>query len=291
MRFKLKLYIWLLLVANLAACQGLDKDLFVEETSEYGNVELSFNGTTRATTTTISPADAQNFLITVTQGDAIIRGPERLGIMNMKFPAGQGYKVYAESCDKTEAETANGHWGKKRFVGSSAEFGINRGETTKVRVGMSVDNAAVSVFIDASMVNYFKNAYTLNVEESERNLRWNYDNASKNTEETGQVAYFNVGEDGIRTIRYTITSASGNNNIVKTGEITLSRAKLSRLKIAQAAGDFSFDVDVDQEMIYVNTSLNIGPGDVTSDDGRTDASAGNEDFDSDDTVPDYDKYN
>lgn len=288
-------YICMLLTAFLASsCLNTDdiwKDK--EPAVEYGNVELSFNGTTRATTTTISPEEAKNFLITVTQGDRILRGPQTLGTMSMKFPVGQGYKVFAESCNEQDAETSNDNWGQKRFTGSSAEFGINKGETTKASVGMKVANAAVCVIIDPSLANYFRKSCTLNITEGERELHWNYDNAGKDVDGVitdGQIAYFNVDESGQRTIRYSITASAEGNITDKEGTLTLNRAKMSRLKLKYDSGAFSLTVSVNEDNLYVDNTITVTPDDVISDDGSTDASAGNEDFETDNFVPDYDTY-
>ena len=288
-------YICMVLTAFLASsCLNTDdiwKDK--EPAVEYGNVELSFNGTTRATTTTISPEEAKNFLITVTQGDRILRGPQTLGTMSMKFPVGQGYKVFAESCNEQEAETGNDNWGQKRFTGSSAEFGINKGETTKASVGMKVANAAVCVVIDPSLANYFRKSCTLNISEGERDLHWNYDNAGKDVDGVitdGQIAYFNVDETGQRTIRYSITASAEGNITDKEGTITLNRAKMSRLKLKYDSGAFSLTVSVNEDNLYVDNTITVTPDDVIADDGSTDASAGNEGFETDNFVPDYDSY-
>lgn len=288
-------YICMVLTAFLASSCLNTEDFWQEEEPavEYGNVELSFNGTTRATTTTISPEEAKNFLITVTQGDRILRGPQTLGTMSMKFPVGQGYKVFAESCNEQDAETSNDNWGQKRFTGSSAEFGINKGETTKASVGMKVANAAVCVIIDPSLANYFRKSCTLNITEGERELHWNYDNAGKDVDGVitdGQIAYFNVDESGQRTIRYSITASAEGNITDKEGTLTLNRAKMSRLKLKYDSGAFSLTVSVNEDNLYVDNTITVTPDDVISDDGSTDASAGNEDFETDNFVPDYDTY-
>lgn len=288
-------YICMVLIAFLASSCLNTEDFWQEEEPavEYGNVELSFNGTTRATTTTISPEEAKNFLITVTQGDRILRGPQTLGTMSMKFPVGQGYKVFAESCNEQDAETSNDNWGQKRFTGSSAEFGINKGETTKASVGMKVANAAVCVIIDPSLANYFRKSCTLNITEGERELHWNYDNAGKDMDGVitdGQIAYFNVDESGQRTISYSITASAEGNITDKEGTLTLNRAKMSRLKLKYDSGAFSLTVSVNEDNLYVDNTITVTPDDVISDDGSTDASAGNEDFETDNFVPDYDTY-
>lgn len=283
----------LLFVTSLTACQGLDDVMQGEDFTDYGNIELTFHGTTRATTTTISPEEAQHFLITIKQGERIVRGPETLGTIDLRLPVGQGYKVFAESCSEEDAENNNNRWGQKRFTGSSAEFGINKGQTTKASIGMRVDNAAICVIIDASLASYFKEACTLDITESGRYLRWDYDNAGKGTNENdnGQIAYFNVYETNQRSIRYTITASAEGNITNSGGTITLNRAKMSRLKLKKESGSFTLELDVNQEDLYVGQYLTIKPGDIISDDGNTDISGSNDKFESDNTVPDYDQYN
>jgi hypothetical protein len=286
--------ITLLFVTSLTACQGLDDAMQGEDFTDYGNIELTFHGTTRATTTTISPEEAQHFLITITQGERIVRGPEALGTIDLRLPVGQGYKVYAESCSKEDAENSNEHWGQKRFTGSSAEFGINKGETTKVKVGMSVVNASLCVIINPSLSNYFKKSCTVTLSDADRGLIWNYDNAGKTengVSTDGQVAYFNVNEGETRTIHYTIIVANDNKTITKEGTVSLSRAKMVRLNLAYDSGFFNLTVKVNDDDLYVNNELNLGPENIIQDDGATDAIGGNDDFHTDGTEVDYDQYN
>lgn len=308
MKRKTFLLAWTCLLGWFSACTsdtGLNPQIHGEK--ENGEMAISFTGTaeTRSTTTTISPEEAKNFLITVSQrvieeegeGEVtkIIRGPQALGAMNMRFPVGVNYSVYAESCSEADAETNNNRWGQKRFVGTSEDFEIKKGETTKVKVGMSVENAAMCVVINPSLSNFFKESCTISLSEADRGLAWNYDNAGKVNEEgvttDGQVAYFNVGETGMRTINYTITAKNENSTIEKTGSITLEKAKMARLNLAYNSGFFTLTINVNQEELYVNNTLTIGPDDITPDDGQTDANGSNDEFNIDDSEIDYDQYN
>ena len=107
MKRKIYYFAWICFLCLMNACTS-EAGLGIEagQQGEDGQIELAFTGTapTRSTTTTISPEEAKNFLITVSQGEGIIRGPQTLGTMDMRFPAGQGYKVYAESCTESDAE-------------------------------------------------------------------------------------------------------------------------------------------------------------------------------------------
>lgn len=289
-------HIFLLLATFLfASCLNL-KDFWPEEpsTEEYGNIELDFSAQTRATTTTISKEEAQNFLITVTQGGAVVRGPQTLATMNLRFPVGQGYQVFAENCNEHDAEYSNDQWGQKRFTGISEEFGVNKGETTKAGVGMSVSNAALCMVIGPSLVNYFKTSCTISVTDGNRTLEWNYDIAGKDENGVvtdGKIAYFNIDETGSRTLRYTIKASAEGNITDMEGTLTLTRAKMSRLRLDFESGNYTFNVSVNQDNLYVDESLSVGPDDVTSDDGATDAVGGNDEFGTDNSEPDYDEYN
>lgn len=282
--------------AGMCSCLGQDDFMQNAENADFGKIELSFTGKneTRSSTTTISPEEAKNFLITVSQGGQVVRGPQTLGTMNMRFPVGQGYKVYAESCTEADAERNNNQWGQKRFVGTSDEFGISKGETTTARVGMTVDNAAMCVVINPSLENYFKESCTITLSEVDRNLCWTYDNAGKVEDGVavdGQIAYFNVGEEGTRQITYTIVAVADSKTITKEGTITLTRAKMSRLNLAYESGFFELTVDLSEEELYIDSDLTVGSQDIIQDDGATDGIGNNDDFNVDDSEVDYDQYN
>lgn len=297
MKRKNFLLAWACFMGMLTACTS-ESGLEVQtgQDSAEGKMALAFTGSapTRGTTTTISPEEAKTFLITVSKGGTVVRGPQTLGTMDMRFPVGQGYSVYAESCTEADAEANNNRWGQKRFIGISEDFEIHKGQTTEVSVGMSVDNASLCVIINPSLSNYFKKSCTISVTEGDRTLVWNYDNAGKVVDGQtidGQVAYFNVGDEGTRTISYTIKAVSDDKTIEKTGTITLSRAKNSRLNLAYDSGFFNLTVNVNEENLYVDSKLTVGPDDITQDDGATDAIGGNDDFNTDDSEVDYDQYN
>lgn len=293
-----RLFILSFVAVCLVSCSRQDDLVQGTDATEYGDLEVLFGGSTRSTTTTISPEEAKNFLITVSQGsgedETIIRGPQTLGTMNMRFPVGQGYAVYAESCTETDAEQNNNQWGQKRFVGKSEPFGVYKGQTTKVNVGMKVENSALCVVVHPSLANYFKTSCTVSLTNEDRGLVWNYDNAGRveDGETTdGQIAYFNIDETGSRTIKYTINAVAGDRTITKEGSITLARAKMSRLNLAYNSGFFTLTIDINQEDLYEESDIVVGVQDVIPDDGATDASGSNDDFNLDDSVVDYDQYN
>ncbi len=271
---------------------------------ECGEMSLSFGSDTRATTT-VSPEEANNFLITVSQtsvGDDgtdvtnVVRGPQAWGTMNKVFPVGSGYSVYAENCTKEDAESNNFNWGQKRFVGTSAEYEIKKGETTTVPVSMSVENASLCVIINPSLSNYFKESCTITLADEDRGLTWTYDNAGGMNDlgETtyGQIAYFNVDDaTGTRTVTYTIKAVSTDKTIEKTGSVTLSRAKNSRLNLAYDSGFYGLELTIDEEDLYISEDHTLGAEDLIPDDCKTNGDLDNNEFVETEGGVDYDKYN
>ena len=289
----------MLLCGACASDSGLDMPQ--EEPSGYGQVDVSLSAKspseTRATTSTISPEEAALFLITVYKGGVLQRGPVALGSMDKRFPAGEGYTLSAESCTEADAEANNNRWGQKRFTGQSAEFAVKKGETTQVTVPMSVANAAMCVFVSDNLKSFFTTSCTVQLTEADRSLTWTYDNMGQvvNTESNeatdGQVAYFNIPSGGTRTVHYTITAVSPDKTTTSEGDMTLEVAKMKRLSLTYNAGFYELDVTVDQRDLFYDKTITIGPDDVTSDQGETDANGSHNGFETNGTEIDYDTYN
>lgn len=289
----------LLMGGGCASDSGLD--VVQDDSPAYGQVDVALSAATapesRATTSTISPEEAALFLITVYKGAEVNRGPVMLGSMDKRFPAGEGYWLSAESCTEADAETNNNLWGQKRFTGQSAEFAVKKGETTSVTVPMSVANAALCVFVSDNLKNFFTTSCTVQLTEADRSLTWTYDNmghvVNTETNETtdGQVAYFNIPASGTRTVHYTITAVSPDKTTTSEGDIALEVAKMKRLSLTYNAGFYELDITVDQSDLFYDATITIGPDDVTSDEGETDANGNHSGFETDGTEIDYDTYN
>ena len=95
----IKSFMILYTVTSMCSCLGQDDFMQNEEDVDFGKVELSFTGKTetRSSTTTISPEEAKNFLITVSQGGQVVRGPQTLGTMNMRFPVLNGIVIWVQN--------------------------------------------------------------------------------------------------------------------------------------------------------------------------------------------------
>lgn len=291
-------HLWATLCASflLMACTSDEGLSPIEPVDDCGRLELHLGVSTRATTTVISAAEARNFLITVTRGQDIVRGPQALGDMDLRFPAGQGYAVFAENCNEDTAESANGGWGQKRFIGLSSDFGIQHSQTTQVTVGLGVANAAFCVVIAPAMAHYFRESGSVVVAVDGRQLVWTMDNAGCPQQEgivaEGQMAFFNIPEEGTRTINYAIRMvADGGQIIEQTGSATLSPAKNTRLNINAASGEMGLSIHVDEQILTAQELLVVGPDDVIQDDGKTAGLAEHEGYTTDGSEVDYDSYN
>ncbi len=246
----------LCLAGMLTACVS-DDGLFTENTegTAYGRMDLSLSTATspRQTRATLSNSAAQNFLVTVYQFDEVVRGPQTLGTIDMTFPVGGGYAVYVENCTAADAESANSGWGQKHLTGKADGLRINLGETTTVKVNMSVFNASLCVIIDSSVSTYFNKSFTLTITDGDRTLVWNYDNAGKvenGTSTNGQVAFFNLGTDGTREISYTIRAEGDSETMEKSGTVTLNTGKNTPVKIISPTGGLSVEIDTDKDIFY-----------------------------------------
>ena len=105
------------------------------------------------------------------------------------------------------------------------------------------------------------------------------------------MAYFNIPSGGTRTVHYTITAVSPDKTTTSEGDMTLEVAKMKRLSLTYNAGFYELDVTVDQTDLFYDKTITIGPDDVTSDQGETNANGSHNGFETDGTEIDYDTYN
>lgn len=292
--------IYAIVLLGCAACasdSGLDIQTDSKELTGEVEVAMTARRETRASTSTISPEEASLFLITAYKGGELMRGPVTLGTMDKRFPVGTGYTLSAESCTMADAENNNNGWGQKRFTGASEEFAVTKGETTKVVIPMSVANAAMCVFVSSDLKAFYTTSCTVQLTDTDRSLTWTYDNMGQVTDEEssevtdGQVAYFNIPASGTRTIHYTVTAVCPEKTTTSEGDLTLEVAKMKRLSLTYSAGRYTLDIEVDNTDLFYDSSFTIGPDDVTSDKGETDANSSHGGFNTDTTEPDYDAYN
>ena len=265
----------------------------IDDTEQWGTLELSLGSATRATSTVISKEEADNYWVTVYKGQDISREKTRLKDLNKRLSAGYGYVVEAESCLEPEAESANNGWGQRRYAGQSASFAIKPGETTKVGVGCTVANAGVEVVFDETMAHHFTTSYSVTITEGERTIV--FDKLTGGKREAGvitpgSVAYYNVDETDTRTLTYTIEAYGAGKRLVKTDEMTLRKSKISRLTLVFVPGTLGLDVIIDQTDLFVSQGIEITPNDVIQDDGSADISGEHDDFEASDDNVDISDY-
>ena len=223
-----------------------------EDEDSVGFFDLALTrAETRATTTVVSQDEADNFLITIYKGSDVVRETTKLKDVNTRLSAGYGYVVQAENCSETEAETLNDGWGQRRFHGLSEPFAIKAGQTTSVNVACTIANAGFSIIFDDTFTSKFT-SYSVTITEGSRHLVFDTTNAAFSSQggeaSNGAVAYFTLGNDGTRTITYTITaSGEGVASVNVTREITLSKAVVNRirLKAAEETGTLTITISYD----------------------------------------------
>lgn len=286
----------------LASCAEKEMDMSLgpvapaEEEEQMGSFELTLTGDrkTRATTTTISKEQADNFLITIYKGSDVYRETALLKNMNTRLSAGYGYSIFAESCSESTAESSEDGWGERRYAGLSAPFAVKAGQTTPVSINCSVANAGIAFLFDKTVSTYFTGGYQVSIKEGSRNIvfdRYTGGLTSDNviTQES-QVAYFNVGEDGRRTITYNIHAVSPRKTLDRDIEITLTKAAIERLTVSYEMSTFNFNITIDEEELLIEDNLYITDDDIKMDQGDTDMGSNHDGYSEDNTNIDINIY-
>lgn len=151
----------------------------------------------------LTPNEAASYLITLTKDSKTLWGPKVFSSITQTDctqPVGQNYVVSAENCTPTEAESANGGWGQRRYYGKSS-FSITKDETTDVRINCHIANAGLCVQFDESFTSYFTLGYSVTTDDG-RALR--FDETT-----TDNVAYYNVPEGSTRSVRLLVNASAG----------------------------------------------------------------------------------
>jgi hypothetical protein len=253
-------------VALLASCAN-EMDPFASAGQKAGEgtgtleISLVGNAPTRATTK-VSTEEAKKFLITIFKGDEVVTPATPLEELNTRLNAGYGYSLSAQSCTEEVAESANDGFGKRRFVGKSQSFAIIAGETTKVNVPCKVANGGLSVYFDKTITDNF-NSYSVTITEGTRSIVFDASNSDKKNGdviENGAVAYFNIPEAG-RTISYTVKAGS----VTKTFTQEVAVAEVNRISISYKSGSFTFEINVEDQEIFITDEVTIEPDPSLSD--------------------------
>lgn len=249
-------YIFLLLLTAVASCvsesQDYAKPMTPESSSDsepeakpmHGYIDLQLGtSATRATTTTISQEEAKNFLVSVYRGGELVSEETRVeGLVHMTFPAGSGYSLDVQSCTEQEAIDANEGWGQKRFTGSSRTFAIVANQSTKVSVGCTVANSAVSVTLP---------------DGSEYSVTLSDGGTRTLTTTTDRMAWFNIPPSGDKPT-VTITVMKGEEQVGQTS-VTLDKpAAIKDVNITtDGASTIGLEITYDDEFSVVDTEISL----------------------------------
>lgn len=201
--------------------------------------------------TTMTRTDSEiDYLVSIKNGENLIISPVRYSKIQGAIPLSEGtdYKLIAESCTKTEAESQPTIYGQPRYAGSES-FSIEANVETKVSVNCSMANAAFCIMKDESFYYpKFKVTATLN----SRSLTF--------TDE-GLMGYFNVGEDGTAVLSYRVeaTDSEGRPG-TGSGTIQLRARTLSRLHLkATDLGYIGIEITYDDTFTPSITNVVVTP--------------------------------
>lgn len=242
-----KLYNMKYIYGSPSSGGGIDIEIKDDMEEENGYIDLAlYRGpVTRATTSTISPEEAGNFLVSIYKGSEPYRSAVLLKNLDKNFPAGGGYSIKAENCDEQTAITANDGWGQKRYAGVSAQFRIESGKTTKVSVSCSVVNSGLAFTFDESIKSL--SSYSMTIIDGSRQIV--FDSTTD-----GKIAYFNIPAEGTKDVTFRLVA--GDNT--KEGSLTLSKAKLKNLTITNPTeGSLDLSITYDDAMDIIEKEIII----------------------------------
>lgn len=203
--------------------------------------------------TTMTRTDSEiDYLVSIKKGENLIISPVHYSQLSGSIPLSEGtdYKLIAESCTKTEAESQPTIYGQPRYAGSES-FNIEANVETKVSVNCSMANAAFCIVKDESFYYpKFKVTATLN----SRSLTFT-------DEDEEQMGYFNVGEDGTAVLSYRVeaTDSEGRPG-TGSGTIQLRARTLSRLHLkATDLGYIGIEITYDDTFTPSITNVVVTP--------------------------------
>lgn len=214
-------------VLLMTGCSAMDEDMSSQD--GMGNIAVTLNSsTTRSTTSTITKEEADLFLVTIYKGEELVSSQFLLGnIATLTFPAGYGYKVFVENITSDDAESMNDGWGAKRYTGLSKSFGIQAGQTTKVGVGCSVANAAVTVTMADGVAGCMVTITSA-------------DGRTLSTSEP-RTAYFNVAENSTIDVSVVVEK---DGVVVSEKELSVAPAEEKNISLKPGASENEANADI-----------------------------------------------
>ena len=201
--------------------------------------------------TTMTRTDSEiDYLVSIKKGENLIISPVRYSQLSGSIPLSEGtdYKLIAESCTKTEAESQPTIYGQPRYAGSES-FNIEANVETKVSVNCSMANAAFCIVKDAS---FYYPEFTVTATLNGRSLTF--------TDE-GLMGYFNVGENGTAVLSYKVEATDSEGRPGSgSGTIELKARTLSRLHLkATDLGYIGIEITYDDTFTPSITNVVVTP--------------------------------
>lgn len=255
-----KIYLSLIALVCIILQTGCTCDAVPTEPSATGNgtFALSVNADDIQTdvVTRSTDVDVNAFKVTLKDKDNITLIDQKvfgsLSPTDRTLPAGEGYKISAESCTAVESTTANEGWGSIRFAGETP-FNIVSDETTEVTIDCNMANTGFQVIFDESFTSKFPQ-YSATTQDG-RALVFK----SSTTEKT---AFYNVDENGNApkiSLRLIGSKGGFDDRIDYTKEdINLTAGKITKytIKYDENSGDLKIEFET-------NTGTNTEDNDVT----------------------------
>lgn len=179
----------------------------------------------------LTATEAASYLITLIKDGEKVWGPKVFSSITQTDctqPVGTGYVVSAESCTTTEAESANGGWGKRRYYGESS-FSITKDNTTDVHINCHIANAGLCVQFDESFTSYFTLGYSVTTDDG-RALRFD-ENTTDN-----DVAYYNIPDGATHTVHLLVNASAGWDGILHMErDLVMQPGRIYRLQVRKGA--------------------------------------------------------
>lgn len=219
------------------------------------------------TRATLSDEEAANYTVTLTQNNNILVGPKKYNLFTESEhhqKVGSYYKLSAESCTLDEAETG---YGVARYIGTSETFEIKKNENTEVTIPCTITNAGLCVVFDDSFTRLFT-TYTVKTDDM-RGLEFTQENASSYNNKgefvPGQVAYYNVGNNGGKNVDVQINALGDKGKGQTRTTVTLKRGYIKRLTVNSTPSPDEtgtiggLTITIDEEFKPVNEEITIDP--------------------------------
>ena len=255
-----KIYLSLIALVCIILQTGCSCDAVPSEPTATGNGTFALS---------VNAGDIQTDIVTrstdvdVNAFKVILKDKDNITLIDQKvlgslsptdrtLPAGEGYKISAESCTAVESTTANEGWGSIRFAGETT-FNIVSDETTEVTIDCNMANTGFQVIFDESFTSKFPQ-YSATTQDG-RALVFK-------SSTTDKTAFYNVDENGNApkiSLRLIGSKGGFDDRIDYTKEdINLTAGKITKytIKYDENSGDLKIEFET-------NTGTNTEDNDVT----------------------------